>query len=72
MRPESRLPEGCHIDATEGQTGCSVDLPYPAPECGVWIVRCAACGMSVAITAAGRSDDPRSAHIPCKGRMEAA
>jgi hypothetical protein len=70
--PNPDFPDGCHIEATEGKTGCSVEPPYPVPECGAWIVRCAACGMSVAITAAGRPDDPRSARIPCKGRMEAA
>jgi hypothetical protein len=70
--PNPDYPDGCSIDATEGQTGCSVDLPYPAPECGAWIVRCAACGMSAAITAAGRPDDPRSVRIPCKERVEAA
>jgi hypothetical protein len=72
MRPESRLPDGCHIDTAEGQTGCCVDLPYPAPECGPWTVRCAACGMSAAISAAGRPDDPRSVRMPCKGRAVAA
>ena len=70
--PNPDYPDGCHVDITEGQTGCSVALPYPAPECGAWIVRCAACGMSVAITAAGRPDDPRSVRIPCKGRAVAA
>jgi hypothetical protein len=65
-------PGCCHIDVTEGRPGCSVNLPYPAPECGEWIVLCAACGMCVGVTAAGRPDDPRSVHIPCKGRVEAA
>jgi predicted RNA-binding Zn-ribbon protein involved in translation (DUF1610 family) len=70
--PDPDYPNGCHVDISEGQTSCMVNLPYPAPECGAWIVRCAACGMSAAITAAGRPDDPRSVRIPCKGRMEAA
>jgi len=70
--PNPDCPDGSHADTADGQTGCVVDLPYPAPECGAWIVQCAACGMSAAITAAGRPDDPRSVRIPCKGRREAA
>jgi hypothetical protein len=44
---------------------CVVKLPYPAPECGWFEVKCRACGLSVAITAAGRPDDPVSAELPC-------
>jgi hypothetical protein len=41
---------------------CVVKLPYPAPECGWWDVTC---GLTMAITATGRVDDPVSAELPC-------
>jgi len=46
---------------------CLVELPYPAPECGYWHIKCATCGMVVAITAVGRPDDPVRVKIPCLG-----
>lgn len=45
---------------------CEVELPYPAARCGVYVIECAACGLSVACTTAGRPDDPRVARLPCK------
>lgn len=65
--PDSAYPHG--MDAFVGPGGtaaCSTSLPYPAPRCGVWIVRCSQCGVSVGIIAAGRPDDPRSVRVPCK------
>lgn len=44
---------------------CEVDLPYPAPECGYWQITCQLCKQTVAVTAAGRPDDPISVEIPC-------
>ena len=38
--PNPDRPDGCYVDITEGQTGCSFERPYPAPECGAWIVSC--------------------------------
>ena len=64
--PNPDFPEGKPVDCSEGKVACAVELPYPAPECGVWIVRCKACGMSVGITAAGRLDDPKMVKMPCK------
>ena len=70
--PDPRYPNGVEIDAVmdSGQNrfalkSCAIDLPYPAPECGSWIVRCSYCDMSAAITAAGRPDDPRRVRLPC-------
>ncbi len=60
------FPNGIKVDISDGLIACTKDLPYPAPECGTWIVRCAACGMSIGVTAAGRPDDPISVTMPCK------
>ena len=64
--PDPLYPDGKAVDCSEGQVACDVDLPYPATECGAWIVRCKACGMSVGVTAAGRPDDPTKVKMPCK------
>lgn len=67
--PNPDYPDGIALDICEGlQTSCLVRLPYPAKECGIHMVRCNDCGMSVAITAAGRPDDPISVRIPCQPR----
>jgi hypothetical protein len=63
--PNPAYPIGIDVDVSRGQPSCIVALPYPAPECGHYVVRCALCAMSVAITAAGRPDDPKSVKIPC-------
>lgn len=65
--PDPEYPNGIDVNATvPGQASCTVYLPYPAPECGHFKVVCGLCGTSVAITAAGRPDDPRSVTIPCR------
>jgi hypothetical protein len=63
--PDPRYPDGVFLDVGNPGWRCHVELPYPAPECGMWLVRCRECGMSAAITAAGRADDPRGAMLPC-------
>lgn len=64
--PDPLYPNGKDVDGSGGEKHCLVELPYPAPECGVLVVRCKACGMSVGCTAAGRADDPRNLKMPCK------
>lgn len=65
--PNPSYPHGIHVGgAMLGVPACTVDLPYPAPECGLWVVRCENCSMSVAVTAAGRPDDPLTVTIECK------
>lgn len=65
--PDRAFPEGVKLIIEKpGEKACKVTLPYPAPECGMWIVRCDDCPMSLAITAAGRPDDPISVTIPCE------
>ena len=63
--PNPEYPNGIDVVIADGRTSCKVDLPYPAPECGYFIVRCGLCEFSVAITAAGRPDDPKSVTMPC-------
>lgn len=65
--PDPNYPNGIAIDVCEpAEEGCVVPLPYPAPECGLWLVLCSECDMSVGITAVGRPDDPVSVKIPCR------
>lgn len=44
---------------------CCYGVPYPAPRCGVYHVECETCHLTVAVTVAGRADDPRSITLPC-------
>ena len=70
-KPNPAYPHGIDIDEVRGmKPGCKVELPYPAERCGVYIVRCDDCGVSYAITTAGRPDDPRSVVMACKGKTQ--
>ena len=61
-------PKGIAVDcSTPGKANCTVTLPYPAPECGMWLVFCEQCRLSAAVTAAGRPDDPISVKFSCRG-----
>lgn len=64
--PNPEFPKGVMIDAAGEKTACAVTLPYPAPECGMFMLECRICGMKVAVTAAGRPDDPMIVRVPCK------
>lgn len=44
---------------------CSIELPYPAKRCGVYVIECAKCGQKNALTTAGRPDDPRTVTMGC-------
>jgi hypothetical protein len=60
-------PCGCTIDvALDALKACRVQLPCPAARCGMWIVRCRACGFSISLATAGRADDPKSVRVPCR------
>lgn len=64
--PDPNYPAGKSIDISDGaRPFCKIALPYPAPECGHFMVTCQACSLKVAITAAGRPDDPISVKLPC-------
>ena len=68
--PDPAFPSGKDIDLSvlciDGWPTCKVDLPYPAKRCGVYVVKCEACGITAVITTAGRPDDPRSVRFGCK------
>jgi hypothetical protein len=66
--PNPEFPNGIVIPRTGADWHCLVKLPYPAPECGHHRVECSECGMTMAITAAGRPDDPISVQVPCLSR----
>ena len=63
--PNPAYPDGMDIKIAM-RPSCMVALPYPAPECGHYSLCCSRCGLTVAVTAAGRPDDPRSVEIPCQ------
>lgn len=64
--PNPAYPNGKDIHApADAEQTCMVKLPYPAKRCGLYVVRCEKCGMSVGITTAGRPDDPRSIVLEC-------
>ncbi len=57
------FPYGKALDLCNGKLGIWVELPYPAPECGAFII-VGECIGSVAVTAAGRADDPTKVKVP--------
>ena len=66
-KPDPRYPNGKDVACgTNGRAACFCELPYPAPSCGLYVVRCDECGVSIGVTTAGRPDDPRSVRVPCK------
>lgn len=64
--PKPGYPEGLVVDtAADTDIQCAVDLQYPADCIGMWEVRCKTCGISLSLTAAGRTDDPRRVVVGC-------
>ena len=67
QKADPRFPRGMTISmARPGQTSCTYNLPYPAPRCGIYSISCNICGLTVAVTVAGRADDPNKITLPCK------
>lgn len=65
--PDPMFPNGRDIDGSHGaEKTCVIDLPCPAKRCGHYLVKCIKCGYVVAITTAGRPDDPRSVKVGCR------
>lgn len=66
-QPDPAFPEGKDVDASFGSPdACTAKLPYPAPRCGLMMVECPKCGLRIALTVAGRPDDPRTVKMACK------
>ena len=64
--PNPAYPHGKAIAAADpSRSNCIVELPYPAKRCGAYSVVCGICGIKVAVTTAGRVDDPISVAINC-------
>lgn len=62
-------PWGQTIDVTMGrEPSCTVELPWPADRCGMFVAECLTCGFTVGLSAAGRVDDPREVKMPCMKR----
>jgi len=60
-------PNGCAIDvAMDAPRACRLELPCPAPRCGLFVITCKQCGYAIAIATAGRADDPKSVRLPCR------
>ena len=69
--PNPAFPNGIDLDISKGRLNtCETSLPYPAKRIGYFFVRCVACGLTCAVTTAGRVDDPRSLKVACKLRRE--
>jgi hypothetical protein len=72
-QPNAAYPEGVDLlERPEVAAHCITLLPYPAPRCGLWVVRCPRCRKSTHITATGRVDDPRSLSMACFQKPEEA
>lgn len=66
-KPNPEFPDGIDLDCSAGaKRACLATLPHPAKRCGFYAVECKVCGIRVAVSTAGRADDPRSVKIACK------
>ncbi len=65
-KPNPKYPNGIDIDKAGQRVSCIATLPYPAECIGSWEILCEKCGHKAMVTAAGRTDDPRSIKLPCR------
>lgn len=68
-KPDPAFPKGKPVNLAKHSRlskTCTRNLPYPAPRCGLYEVRCRRCGYTAIITVAGRADDPNMITLPCK------
>lgn len=54
------------IEPGDGITACEISLEAPAPDAGLWVIRCRACEFFAAVTAKGAAGDPKRVWLPCK------
>lgn len=68
QKADPKYPNGMDINLADNvlQKVCCRNLPYPAPRCGTYSVRCVDCQFTALVTVSGRADDPRTITIPCK------
>lgn len=65
--PNPEYPDGIDVDVSGGASRtCLLNLNYPAQRCGAYVIDCRKCGLRVAVSTAGRPDDPRSVLLACK------
>ena len=65
-KPDPEFPDGKDLDCSFGSdVTCEVMLPHPAKRCGVYVIECSICGRVIAVTTAGRPDDPRNVKMAC-------
>ena len=69
-KPDPRYPDGMDVSLAQNviQKTCCRNIPYPAPRCGQYLIKCRTCGFTGLITVAGRPDDPRTIVLPCKAK----
>lgn len=66
-KPNPGFPNGLKVDLSKlGVPSCETEIPYPAPECGLYKITCKTCGYCCAITSVGRPDDPIHLKFPCE------
>lgn len=64
-QPDPAFPSGKAVNTAIGAQVCTVQFPYPARRCGVYVAECRICGYKIGVTTAGRPDDPVSATFDC-------
>lgn len=67
-KPNPKYPDGMDVNLAPHALAkiCARNVPYPAPRCGFYEIKCRVCAFAGIISVAGRADDPRSVAIPCK------
>jgi hypothetical protein len=68
-KADENFPNGKIIEISKDNNAHKIALPYPAPECGVWILKCETCNFAVGVTAAGRKDDPKQVNFICRCKL---
>jgi len=66
-------PKGQDIDFADGRSDvptCAATLPWVDNKIGLYLVDCSFCGQRVAITVAGRKDDPLATRLVCMPRKQ--
>lgn len=65
--PDPGAPHGVVVDlSNHAVRTCKTSLPYPARRCGTYVIACDVCGLTAAVTTAGRADDPYLVQVACK------